>query len=206
MQTLEREYDLELEFDPEELKQMSQLLTEKFLEQFESEDAKAQFTLITCVSGYEIIKEDQIVEVVNLDLVASATAGVLDPLGQLMEWFTGLIDSIASFIISSLEVFIETYVLPAISGVTSSLQLFIETYVLPAFDVLQNFINTYVLPAISGVTDFVSTHVLPAIDKVIPSISDFISTYVLPAIDGISPAITGFISVNVLPASTWMAC
>jgi len=86
MQTLEKEYDLEL--DPEELKQMSRLLAEGFIEQFIEQDTKVQFTLITCVSGYEVIKEDQIVEVVNLDLIASATAGALDPLGQLKGSYT----------------------------------------------------------------------------------------------------------------------
>ncbi|RLI87293.1 MAG: hypothetical protein DRP01_02240 [Archaeoglobales archaeon] len=105
------------EIDPEELQRMSKLLADTLLEQFQQEDSKAQFTLITCVSGYEVIREDQITEVVNLDLVASATAGVLDPFGQLKEWFTSIINSISSWIVSSVTAFIDTYVTPTLDTI-----------------------------------------------------------------------------------------
>jgi len=182
-QTLKEEYSLD--FSPEELKQMSKILAETLLQQLQSEDSKAELTVVTCVSGYEIIKEDQITEVVNLDLIASATAGVLDPLGQLKDFFAGIIDGAISLITSGIETFINNYVLPAIDAVTSGIRTFINNYVLPAIDAVT-----------SGITNFIRTYVLPAIDAVASGIEGFINDYVLPAIDTVTSGISNFIKTH----------
>jgi len=207
MQALEKEQLPEL--DPETLEQMSRLLAETLLEQIKVEDAEAQLAVVTCVGGYEIIREDQIMRIVQLDLIASATAGVLDPLGQLQEWLSDLINSVASWVVSAIESFIETYVLPAIDAVASGIQSFIETYVLPAIDAvasgIQSFIETYVLPAIDSVTSavfaFIETYVLPAIDAVASGIQSFIETYVLPAIDTVISTLKGAIDGAIITLS-----
>jgi len=192
MQTTLFDSEQTLEFDPEELKRMSQLLAETLLGQFKAEE----FTSITCVYGYEIIREDQIAEVIQLDLISSTTAGVLDPLGQLQEWFTSLINSIAGWIVSSIESFIEAYVLPAIDAIISNVWNFIYIYVLPAINAVTDFINTYVLPAI----DAVVLTLTDAINALSIAITDALSSAVLTltdAIGGVTSAIMGALSTAV---------
>ena len=203
--------------DLEEIKRMSQILAETILQNTElfEDEGLQEITVVTCVSGYQVIREDQIVEVVNLDLIASSTAGVFDPLGQLQDWLASTFDAVASWIVSGIETFIDTYVLPAISGVTTSIQTFINDYVLTSIDnlnvSLQSFIDASLDALSAGISSLINDYVLPAISDVstaisgiVTTISDFMNETLLPAIiNSVSSALTAIpdlINTYVLPA------
>jgi|GEM_PF-3330497 len=195
----EQEY---LMLSPEEIEKMSKILAETLTQQPEIVEAISiiKFEELTVICTDElleslfairlekitIIHEDEITHVINLDLIASCTFGLTDPLGQFQEWLTNMINSIASWIVSGVQTFINRYVLPAFDSLYGSIKSFINKYVLPAFDSLYD--SVY-----SGITGFINNYVLPAFDSLYSSISDFINTTVLPAIDSVASTIGSFI-------------
>jgi len=202
MQALEKEYALE--FDPEELKQMSRILAETLLSQLQSEDNEAQLTLVTCVSGYEIIREDQIERVVNLDLIASATASVLDPLAQIKEWFTSVSNSLSSWIVSGIESFISTYVTPTIEMISGNVSAIISDLAnIPSLVVSA---ITQEFPAlISDITNSVVSTVETVVLDPIRSFVDWVSAQfasLTPIADAIMAGLTSILNfIDALSAS-----
>ena len=171
---------------------------------------KISETLATCVEYMVVNKEE-----VKLDLVASAMAGVTDPLGQLQDWLTSMFDSVSSWIVSTVETWIEENVIPVIDGITS----WITDNVIPVIsDVvtgITDWLSENVVPAISdavtSISDWISENVIPAISDAVTSISDWIKDNVIPAIDNavtsisnaisdVTTSISSYISDNVLPA------
>jgi len=159
---------------PEEINQLSKALAEALTKQITENPEAIQSLFLVSVSGKTIITEDEITHVVRLDLMASSTAGVLDPLGQLQDWFKDIINSVSSWIVSGIETFINDYVLPAFNSLYSSVSGYINTYVIPLFDSLY-----------SSITSFISDTLIPAINALPSTITDFLNTNVLPAINGV---------------------
>jgi len=206
MSNLEQEA---LMLNPEDIEKLSRILAEALANQIAEQPEALQAIFYLEYSEVVIIDVDEITHVVNLDLIASSTLGLLDPLGQLQDWFTNIINSVASWIISGIETFINDYVLPLFDTVASSISSFISDYVLPAFDNLftsiSSWITEYVLPAITGVSeaisDFITNNVLPAISALEAFLSDLLSGTALSitqtltgVIHGISVAIQSAIS------------
>ncbi|MEM2446209.1 MAG: hypothetical protein QW734_06090, partial [Candidatus Bathyarchaeia archaeon] len=65
------------------------------------------------------VQEATTIETVNLDLLASTTAGIFDPLGQLKEWLASTFNSVAGWITASVESWIATYVSPTVNAILS---------------------------------------------------------------------------------------
>ena len=179
---------------PEEINQLSKVLAETLAKQITENPEAIQSVFAVSVSGRTIIREEEITHVVRLDLIASSTAGVLDPLGQLQDWFISAFNSVSSWIISSLQTFITENVLPLFDSLYSSIATFINTYVIPLFDTLYSNITTYIedilMPAINAlpttITDFLNTNVLPAINGVISSLTTTITNLLNNAISSIT--------------------
>ena len=180
-----------LKLNPEEIAEISKLLAETVIQQLiqHPEIYEIPVKEIEIPKEMPIIPEEEITQVIDLELIATGTFGITDPLGQLRDWFVSTISGISDFIISSV-------------------QTWINENVIPFFDSLYNnvssWINRNVIPAISGVvssiSDFITENVLPAFENLFTNISSWITEYVLPAITGVSETISGFITNNVLPA------
>jgi hypothetical protein len=125
------------ELNPEELKLMSKMLVDAFLH----ENAQADFTLVTCVYGYEIIKEDQITQVISLDLISSATASIYDPLGQLKKWFSSILNSISSWIVSAIRSTLD-WLYDHLRGAISWIYDGLRSFVSGVYDGLRNAISS----------------------------------------------------------------
>jgi len=182
---------LEEEYVSEEIKQMSRLLTDALLEQCTSEE----YISITYVE-YEAVVEEQIVEVVDLDLIASATASIIDPLGQLIEWLTEFLNAIASWIVSAIETFISDVVIPAIDAVTTTLSSAIDgaiSAISAAIDTVSTTLSDAISGAITTITDAISGVIATlsdAISGAVSTITDAISGVIATLSDAISGAIT----------------
>ena len=158
----------------EEIQKLSKILADTLIQSFFSEENPEQeITAYVVVEGCQIIREDEVTTLLRLDLIASETAGVLDPIGELGDWIADLFNSVASWIVASFETFIETVISPMISAIDS-------------------FIRDVVYPAISGVVDTV----LSIVDTIVSSIGDLINsaiTTITGAVDSAITAISGAI-------------
>jgi phage-related protein len=166
---MNEEEQLLLDFSPEELKQASKLLADALANTLRQ--PSPELFVVTCVSGCQIVKEDQITQVISLDIIASASAGIVDPLGQLRDWFISVFNSVASWIVSGIQTFIQDIVVPAIKAVS-------------------DFLSGTVLPAIKGVVTSIGSAITDAIKSITSTISKFISD----AVSTISKAITSVLS------------
>ncbi|MEM2260004.1 MAG: hypothetical protein QXY65_02940 [Candidatus Methanomethylicaceae archaeon] len=175
------EEELIVNISPEELKQMSKLIANALLQ-------SPQFNVTYVEVSYVVIKEEARKEI-ELDILSSCVAGLTDPLGQLRDWFVSTLNSIASWIVQGVTTFINTYLLPAVSGVIDSIISFIKNTLVPT---LSGFI--------SNILDFLSSQVLPAISGAISTLSDLVTKTVLPAITGAISTISDLITKTVLPA------
>jgi len=170
-----------IEISPEEIKQTAQILAEVISQshiEFYPEEA-------THVVEYTVIEE----ETIQLDIIASYQAGILDPLGQLRDWFVGVLNSIASWIASSVSTFIDKYVLPAINAVSD----FLSRTIVPAINAVTSTLSS----AISGAVSAISSVISNAISTITSSVSNFISgavSTISGALSGVASAISNVIS------------
>jgi len=185
-------------FTLEEINLMSKLLSEAFI-------SNIQNTGLTFTTHVEAVDIEALGEV-NLGDLAGGCLGILDPIGQLRDWITGVVNSIGGWIVSSVTGFISTYVAPALDWVRSYLQftviptlIGVRDYIVSGF---WSVVNTYILPAvgnvISSVRGFIDTYVLPAISNVIYRVRGFIETYIIPSLNWASSQIIGFMNTYIL--------
>ena len=216
------EDDIALDLDPISINNLAKMMSESLIQTMSSnpeEVLKLLQTEETVVFTYAGMSCEEAVSIVSLDLISSYTAGLTDPLGQLRDWFVGIINSIASWIVSGIQTFIQQHVMPAISaissgitqvimpaisGIGSSISSFITNTVIPALTSLGSsitgFITNTVIPALMNIGSFITNTVIPAITNIPSQISGFISTTVIPALTNIGSTISNFISSTVLPA------
>jgi len=168
-----------LNLSPEDIKRMASVLANVLAE---NPDVLESVETVDVGSAI-VVPEESITHVIDLEAIASSEAGALDVLGQIQDWFKSVLDSISSWIVSSVESFIEENVSPLFDWVYDSVTSFIDTYVLPAFDSLY-----------SNIRWFIDTYVLPAIDNVITTITDFIYDVVIPTITDVSTTLSNIIS------------
>ena len=194
----EREH---IEFSLEELNFLSKLLSEAYLRVGGESTCVVEAEVLSTVQSYQLV-DLEIIGYIDLDTISSASLGVLDPLGQLYDFIVSVFNTIASWIVSSVNTFIENYVMPSLRGIYDAL-----TYtILPAFGNVINavttnvkgFIDTYILPAISNISSVVSN----AISTVTVSIIGFIDTRVLPSFSWLLTSISALISTHVVPPLT----
>jgi hypothetical protein len=197
-------------FNPEDLEYLSKLLSRTYMQTIQSSTSEEGEVIVESIQLPPVI-DVEIVRQIDLDVIASYTAGIYDPLGQLRDFIVAIYNSVSSWVVSSVTAFISTYVtptlkniasflsntvLPAISGVVVSVSVsvkgFIDTYILPAISGAQSLI----IGAISSVSIYISTHIVPTLQSimtglgnvssiVVSSVSGFIQTYVIPAIVGL---------------------
>jgi len=108
------------EIRPEEIEQMAKLLADVFVQSY----SQTQPVELTCT--YQLVEEEKIC----LDAIASFQAGVLDPLGQLRDWFVSVFNSVASWVASAITAFIERAVIPSINAISD----FLNRVILPAIE------------------------------------------------------------------------
>jgi phage-related protein len=180
-----------IQISQEEIKQLSKIMAETLLQQL-PQTPQAELTVVTCISGYEIIKEDQITQVINLDLLASSTHGITDILGQISGWFSSIINSIAKWIVGALEAFISG-VASAITGAISTLGASVSSFISTAVSTIGGYISGAVTTISSTVSGFISSAV-STISSTISGIISAVSTALSSAVSTISSAISGIIS------------
>ena len=100
---------------------------------------------------------------IDLDSLASSLAGITDPLGQLRDWFTKVLNSVASWIVQQ------------ISGLLNVLEEGIESLIKSVFNAVKDAINT-LASNISTLTSTIKTVVIEPITKAIEVAKDFISS------------------------------
>jgi len=164
----------EEEIDKSELEWMGRVLANVIISEY------------TCSSEPVTVDAEKI----DLDLISSSAAGIADIWGQIGEAMAGLLDSVAGWIVSSVETWISENVKPIIDDVLS-------------------LISNTISPILSDVYSFLSNTILPAINSISTSISSWISENVVPLFDKIRQDILGFIDENVVPAisgiTTWIS-
>jgi phage-related protein len=180
-----------LQLTPEEIKNLSQILADAFLQQL-AQAPDMKLTVVGCVSGYEIIKEDQITQVINLDIMASTTHGITDILGQIAGWFTSILNSVASWIVSSVQGFISGIV-DTISSIIGSITSAVSGFISTAVSTIGGYISGAITSIASAVSGFISSAV-STISSAISGIVSAVSTAISGAVSALSSAITGVIS------------
>jgi phage-related protein/intein/homing endonuclease len=184
---MNEEEQLLLDFSPEELKQASKLLTDALANTLRQ--PSPELFVVTCVSGCQIVREDQITQVISLDIIASASAGVLDPLGQLRDWFISVFNSVSSWIVSGIQTFIQDIIVPAIKAVSD----FLSGTVLPAIKGVVTSIGSAITDAIKSITSTISKFISDAVSTISKGITSVLST-LSNAITGAIKAITDALS------------
>lgn len=140
----------EEEIDKSELEWMGRVLANVIISEY------------TCSSEPVTVDAEKI----DLDLISSSAAGIADIWGQIGEAMAGLLDSVAGWIVSSVETWISENVKPIIDDVLS-------------------LISNTISPILSDVYSFLSNTILPAINSISTSISSWISENVVPLFDKI---------------------
>ncbi|RLI87531.1 MAG: hypothetical protein DRP01_01610 [Archaeoglobales archaeon] len=105
------------ELDPKEIKKTAQILSDILISnppQITLNLPKKESLSITVTDIYTI-------EEIDLDLIVSGVGGIVDPIGQLKDWFADILSSIASWIISGIETFIETAIKPILNTINSTI-------------------------------------------------------------------------------------
>ena len=177
-----------LKLNPKEIAEISKLLTETVIQQLNQHPEIFEIPVkeIEIPKDMPIIPEEEITHVIDLELIATGTFGITDPLGQLQDWFVSTISSTTNWIVSSIQAWINDNVLPVFDSLYSN---------------VTSWINTYVIPAVSGVvssiSDFITENVLPAFDNLYSSISDFITENVLPVFNALASSISSYIDIAV---------
>jgi hypothetical protein len=172
-----------------------------------------QSTTITVSLGEPTVLDVEVVRRIDLSAVASCTAGVFDPLGQLRDFFVSTFSAVADLIMSGIKSFIEKVVTPAIDAISD----FLKNTVMPAIGGLVDAITGAVS---EGVKKLLETVVLPAVNAltgffrwVVDSVSDFVNKNVIPMLQSalsvlgtvastVASSVTGFITQYVIPAIT----
>ena len=222
MDTLDDSDDsLLLELDPNSINALAKIMSENLIEtiiQKPEDTLKLLSSDETVAFTYAGMSCEEAVSLVSLDLISSYTAGLTDPLGQLRDWFVSVFNSVASWIVSGIQTFINQYVLPFINAIPSAVTSFIRDVVMPAIggvaSTISNFVSGTVLPALTGlgssILNFITNTVVPSItgfitNIVIPAITNignFITNSVIPALTNIPKQISDFVTGTIIPAIT----
>jgi len=177
-----------LKLNPKEIAEISKLLAETVIQQLNQHPEIYEIPVkeIEIPKEMPIIPEEEITHVIDLELIATGTFGITDPLGQLRDWFVSTISGISNWIVSSVQTWINDNVMPLFSSLYSDVTSWINRYVIPA-----------VSGVISSISDFINKNVLPAFDNLYVSISNFITENVLPFFDTLASSISSYIDVAV---------
>ncbi|MEM2249828.1 MAG: hypothetical protein QXP16_03940, partial [Candidatus Bathyarchaeia archaeon] len=145
------------------------------------------------------VQETPAVETINLDLITSSTAGIFDPLGQLKEWFTSTLNSVAGWISASVQSWIGTYISPtidAILGKAGDIWRFLQN--------IGAIINEAAAGAAAGLQLWIATNISPAINRILTGVGEIgrilqnigaiVSGAIIGAIPSIATAVTAAIS------------
>jgi hypothetical protein len=184
-----------LQLNQEEIKQLSRLLAEAFVQQM----PKVELTVITCVSGYEIIREDQIAQVVNLDLIASATHGWTDILGQIADFIWDVAETLFGWVVG----WIREKVIPAITGISDWLSTvlpqigtslggvasFIADKIMSGLKTISDFFTVTVPSYFKSVSDFFG--------KTIPSYFSIVTDFFTKTVPSLFKTVTDFFSITI---------
>jgi len=168
-----------LNLSPEDIKRMASVLANVLAE---NPDVLESAEVID-VGSTVVVPEEYITHVIDLEAIASSEAGVTDILGQLQDWFRSVIDSATSWVVSSVESFIEENVSPLFDWVYDSVTSFIDTYVLPAFDRL-----------FSDIVWYIDTYIAPGFADVVADVTDYIYKVVIPTISDVSSTLSSIVS------------
>ena len=177
-----------LDLNPEEIGRLSKMLADAFAEHV----ARVEPSVVTCVSGYEVVRECYVAEVVDLDLIASATHGITDILGQIAEWFRAVIDTVASWIVASVQAFVSG-VVNTVSSIINTVTSAVSGFISDAVSTISRFISDAISSIISGISNLIS-NVISAISGAISGIITAISTAISGAISAILNAISGIMT------------
>ena len=103
-----------LKLNPKEIAEISKLLTETVIQQLNQHPEIFEIPVkeIEIPKDMPIIPEEEITHVIDLELIATGTFGITDPLGQLQDWFVSTISSTTNWIVSSIQAWINDNVLP----------------------------------------------------------------------------------------------
>ena len=153
----------ELPLSPEEISRMARAMADALAGQPSIMSQAA----VTCVT----ISIDDI----DLDAVASSCMGITDILGQIAQWFSSLLNTIASWIVSAVTGFIDRVVMPGIRGISDWLSRTLPG-IGQALAGIPAFISQSVIPALSSVASFLTvtlpsyfTGVINFFTKTLPS-------------------------------------
>ena len=168
-----------LNLQPEEIKRISQAIANILVEDIASKQDTQLLTSITVGATSEMV---EVTEVIRLDLVASSTLGILDPIGQIGDFIKGLIDSAKNLIVSGIETFIETVVTPAINAVDTFLRNTIKPIIDDIWDAITSTISG-IGEALTGLPKFIQ-------DKIVTPLTDFFTKTIPDAISKVTDFFT----------------
>ena len=201
MNNIEEEESI-LDISLKDIKKLGEILAQAYIEQCQNAD----FYKVYVVSGMEVITEQEAIEVINLDIISSSTAGIMDILGQIKDFFTSLVNSVGSWIVSAIQGFIEEVIKPildAISGSVSSIWGFLTEIGATASEFLAN-IGNAVWEALKGAFDTITstlTNVWNTISETAVTIGGVVYKGLTSILEGVGnvinqvgSALTGFIN------------
>lgn len=189
--------DLYINLTPQDLQKISKQLADIIIEAYAKQlKPNETATILTAISGTTTIKEDQLTQVINLELLASTTHGWTDPLGQLWNAITSFFWTVADWITSGITTFINQYVIPAISGITTAVTGFINQYVIPAL----NLVNTTLGGFINAILKFPEWFPKWFYDSIAKPIGDFLwNNLAKPIMDFFTQTVPDFFLNTFLP-------
>lgn len=177
--------NLYIDLNPQELQKISKQLADIIIEAYAKQlKPNETATILTTISGTTIIKEDQLTQVINLELLASTTHGWTDPLGQMWNAITSFFWTVADWITSGITTFINQYVIPAISGVTTAVTGFMNQYVIPALNLVNTTLGGFVNAILKFPEWFTQCIVQPLINFFTQTVPDFFLNTFLPTVVG----------------------
>jgi len=179
--TVEDEF---LNLSPEEIKQMGKILADIVAEQ----GLKVEYAIFTCVSGYEIVREEEIAEVIDLDVLSSATHGITDVLGEIAGWFSSILNSVASWIVASIQAAIAGVVSAIVSAISNIISGIVST-----ISAALSAIASTISGIISGLASTLMSALTGAVSAITGMLSSAVST-IVSAVSGIISAVTSAIS------------
>jgi len=117
-------------------------------------------TIMDYEAAYRVVCYESYIETLDLDLLASSTAGIFDPLGQLRDWLVSTLETVKNLIIGGITAWIDELWLYTIKPTIDSLwSVFIEPALAGISSIVtgvQSWIREVVTPAIMEAITFVA--------------------------------------------------
>jgi phage-related protein len=187
--------DPELSLDPEEIRGMARAVADALASQPSQ------------VPESSLARASLRAEEIDLEAISSSALGITDILGQISAWFRDLLNSVSSWIVSSVQGFVNSTVMPAVRGISdwlsktlpdigqslAGIPTFISQRISPALGSVASYLSVTLPSYFSGITDFF-TKTLPGYFS---GVSDFFTKTIPSLLSGVQSAvgsITGAVS------------